>query len=65
VFALDVLTTLREQYPLADTLIIAALILLITCAVEHNVFRIIERIGHSKSNPLPASSIFANPVFRI
>lgn len=51
---------LHEQYPLVETLIIAVLTLLITWAVEHIVFRIIERIGHSKSNPLPASSIFAN-----
>jgi len=57
---MDVLTMVHEQYPLAETVLIAIIILLITWAIERVVFHFINRIGHSSSNPFPASSIFAN-----
>ena len=57
---MDILTAVHEQYPLVETILVAVIIVLVTWAIEHAVFRFIKRIGHSSSNPLPASSIFAN-----
>jgi small-conductance mechanosensitive channel len=57
---MDLFTTLHEQYPLGETLLICVLILGITWVIEHMLYRIIRHIGRSTNNPLPASSIFAN-----
>ena len=54
------ITTLHEQYPLAETVIIGGAILLITWFVEHQAVKIINRLVMRDGAPIPAGSIFAN-----
>lgn len=59
---MEVFTTLHEQYPLGETLIVVALFLAGIWIVEHVLYKVVKRIGRNENNPLPSSSIFANIV---
>lgn len=54
------ITTLHEQYPLVETMIIGAAILLATWLIARQVVKIINRLAMRDGNPIPAGSIFAN-----
>ncbi len=52
--------TMQEQYPVLETLLIIAIVMLITWIVEHCIFKVLSHMGKRKNDPLPSSSIFAN-----
>lgn len=56
----DVVSLITNQLPLIEDVVFAAVIILITWAIEHVVYRAIRQLGLSEDNNVPASSIFAN-----